>query len=219
MRSAVILLATAAAVYAQSPLIEEYQRRYDFWLNPPSNCSTGSSGCVATKCGTGQCQFGKTCGTWAGMANTCCEARHAGKVGECTEYEDVLERFNLRSGGDPAILTAAGTPCADDQVFIVSDQVDRTRTYCCPFGRDGVISVDYGEFLNNLTIVGVRCIPPVKAATGGGSGDTPSTTTGGSGAPARTSTGATGSSTPNSANTIRNIFALAPIALMALAAL
>ncbi|KAF3223233.1 hypothetical protein TWF191_006514 [Orbilia oligospora] len=215
MRSAIIILATAAFVSAQSSLIEEYARRSDIWLNPPSNC--GRTGCVSTKCGTGQCQFGLTCGTWAGAANTCCEVRHGGKTTQCTEYKDLLGDFNLKSDGDAAILTAAETPCADDQVFILSDQVDRSRSYCCPFGRDGIVSVDYGEFLNNLTIVGVRCIPPIMPPTA--SGDMPSTTTGGSGSPARTSTGATGSSTPNSANTIRNIFALAPIAFMALAAL
>ncbi|RVD82643.1 uncharacterized protein DFL_007061 [Arthrobotrys flagrans] len=191
MRSAIILLATAAAVCAQSPLIEEYQRRYDFWLNPPSNCSTGPSGCTSPK--------------------------HASDAGECSEFEDVLEDFNLSSGGDAAILTASDVACGSDQIFIVSDQVDRTRSYCCPFGRDGVISVDYGQFLNNLTIISVRCIPPVKASTGGS--NTPSTTTGSSDSPARTSTGATGSSTPNSANTFRNVFALAPVAFMALAAL
>ncbi|KAK6505647.1 hypothetical protein TWF481_007538 [Arthrobotrys musiformis] len=218
MRPTFVILATAAVVYAQSPLIEEYARRYDFWLNPPSNC--GRNGCVSTKCGTGQCQFGKTCGTWAGVPNTCCEARHGGQTLECTEWKDILEDFNIKSDGDAAVLTEAGeSSCGEDKVFIISDQIERTRSYCCPFGREGVVSVDYGEFLNNLTITGVRCIPAVEQSTATPSSTGTTTGTGSSETPARTSTGATGSSTPNSANTLKNVFALAPIALMALAAL
>ncbi|KAK6532872.1 hypothetical protein TWF281_007044 [Arthrobotrys megalospora] len=217
MRTSIVILAAATAVAAQSPLIEEYAQRYDFWLNPPSACSSGSSGCVALKCGTGQCQFGKSCGTWAGMANTCCEARHGGDTFGCGEFEDLLKGFNLKSGGDAADLTESGmSTCPDGSVFLLSNQDDRTRSYCCPFGKDGVVAVDYGQFLNNLTIQAVRCIPGVRTSTGGS--DSPSTTAS-SGSPARTSTGATGSSTPNSANTLKNVFALAPIAFMALAAL
>ncbi|KAK6335949.1 hypothetical protein TWF730_003324 [Orbilia blumenaviensis] len=211
MRSSLVFLATAAVVYAQSPLIEEYARRYDFWLNPPSNCS--NTGCVATECGGGQCQFGKSCGTYAGKKNTCCEARHGGKNLPCDEFEDLLENFNLKSDGEAATLTAPDVACSTDQVFILSNQIERTRSYCCPFGREGVVSVDYGEFLNNLTVESVRCIPAVS-----GSVESPSKTDG-SESPARTSTGATGSSSPNSANTLKSIFALAPIALMAIAAL
>ncbi|KAK6342936.1 hypothetical protein TWF718_008314 [Orbilia javanica] len=218
MRPTTILLATAAAVYAQNSVIEEYGQRYDFWLNPPSRCS--NTGCSATKCGSGQCQFGVSCGTWAGKANSCCEVRHAGKTSDCAEFKDVLEDFSFTSDGDAAILTEPGMQtCGENEAFLLSNQQDRTRSYCCPFGQDGVVSVDYGEFLNNLTIVGVRCIPRVKVETG----DTPSTgtptTTGGTGSPASTSSGSTASSSPNAANTLKNVFALVPIALMALTAL
>ncbi|EPS38550.1 hypothetical protein H072_7671 [Dactylellina haptotyla CBS 200.50] len=205
MRPTIILLTLSAAVTVSAQdAMSETRERYFFRINNPTPCS--DSGC-RIPCGKGQCQFGLTCGTWLGQKDTCCRASHNGKDLGCEPWKDGLENFDLRSGGSAAIRTAQNAYCTDDQNFLLTDQTDSTRNYCCPFGQDAIISVKYDDKVTSTTLNGARCIPAVSGA----STNSDSTTVTGTRIPSW--------SLPNTAGQLQNIFVLVPVAFMVFAAL
>ncbi|KAF3919635.1 hypothetical protein ABW20_dc0104765 [Dactylellina cionopaga] len=220
MRSEITLFAlgTAIAVTAQNSVINDYGNRYFFWLNNPTAC--GSGGCVGAPCGSGQCQFGVTCGTWAGVKDSCCEARHGAENLDCTPWKDVLEDFDFDTSGSAVARLQNNEYCANDQNFILTDPNPNARdNICCPQGMDAVVWINWPKTLNNITLEGVRCIPAVEgsSASGSGSGSSPSSS-GGSTSPTSTNSGSSGSSTPNAASRLQNVLAIIPAAFMVLAA-
>ncbi|KAJ6257647.1 hypothetical protein Dda_7434 [Drechslerella dactyloides] len=216
MRASAVLLAfiAATAVTAQSNAIDEAKVRYYFFFSNPSKCSS-SSGCTSEQppCGSANMTCGdKTCGTWGGKANVCCNAVHSGTTTEdCTPFKDTLEKADIKTIGEAPVTTEPDVFCADNQNWIVSVPDQSGRNICCPHGRDSLVQLQYNEFLNNVTIVGARCIPAQANSA--------SATSGSKSDPTSTGSSSGGASSPNAASRLQNAFALVPIALMALAGL
>ncbi|KAK6336298.1 hypothetical protein TWF696_001860 [Orbilia brochopaga] len=213
---AVLALSAAAIVAAQSA-IDEGRERYYFFFTNPSRCSS-ATGCTDEQppCGSQNRTCGdKTCGTWGGMQNVCCNAVHSGSSTEdCGPWKDTLEKADIKTAGTAATTTEPDVLCSDSENYIISVPDLSGRNICCPKGRDSVVQLQYNDLLNNVTVVGARCIPAVGGTSNAPSGDKsdPPSTTG-------TSSGSSSSSSPNAASRLQGAFALAPIALLALAGL
>ncbi|KAF3909039.1 hypothetical protein ABW21_db0201081 [Orbilia brochopaga] len=213
---AVLALTAAATVAAQSS-IEEGKERYFFYFTNPAPCS--SVGCQSDQptCGAKDHTCGdKSCGTWGGMQNVCCNAVHYGdSTMDCGPWKDTLENANIKTVGTAAVTTDPNVMCTDQQNYILSIPDESGRNICCPVGTDSIIQLNYNDLRNNLTVVGARCIPPV----GGTSASTTASPNGDKSDPPSVTGTSAAKSSPNAASRLQNVFALAPIALMALAGL
>ncbi|KAF3940944.1 hypothetical protein ABW19_dt0205408 [Dactylella cylindrospora] len=225
MRVSIPLFAlTIIAGATAADILEELAARRWFWLSNPGKC--GTNGCSRPTCGASdkQCGYDEDCGTWAGIANSCCKVLGGDPDLTCGTYGDVIENFSFSSGGEPTIVTEADVFCAADQNFVVSIPDLSGRNVCCPMGKDAIIQLEYDENLTDVELKNSKCIDPVESTSGSTPSDEDEPSTSGTGSSTPSSTASTtdaassSSSSPNAASKVQ-AFALAPIAFMALAAL
>ncbi|EWC46020.1 hypothetical protein DRE_04813 [Drechslerella stenobrocha 248] len=208
---AILALTGAVTVAAQggsTPYLDEIKQRRWFQLANSIPCTNCASIERIRVCSDNRYCINGGCGTWGGVANSCCSTTSYGvSHGNCTAFTDLLDDVNIKTVGSDAVTTASGVYCTQDQNFVTSIPSDG-RNVCCPKGMDGIVQFRFSDTGSNTTL---------PAVAGGTSTSGSKTEPSGSAATSGTASGGGSSNTasPNAAAAARpwNMLALALVSV------
>jgi len=147
-------------------------------IQTPYKYSSNSSDPTAIEeaCGSGFCVGSKgTCGTWAGIKDTCCGYvdQSSANITTCERASSYLSTFSLDSTGTEAVKAE---DCPSSTIVKNYGSYDNTtKKICCPQNDDLVYeikTVNLEDYFNGNATAGLyseilraRCVPPLSGST------------------------------------------------------